>query len=171
MLPRCEFGLDILAFIGEKRQQDRLSFPKIHKRLTQAHNVNISERHVPNLFRLYLALLECRSARDEVVQALMREQGRMILSGDAIRLDDVSPALYVIREVLSGEVLTAARLETASKEALVEMMAPIKEIGVPVVGTVSDKEKALLDAFESAFPEAAHQICQTHYAEPWIMPS
>jgi len=170
LLRDCEFGLDVIAFVGESRQHRNMSFPTIHTELAEKHGVIISERHVPNLFRLYLALVDCRTARDEVVQARLGQQGTLILSGDAVRFDDVSPAVYVVREVVSGEILVAARLKQASEEALAEMLAPIRDMGVPVVGTICDKEKALLGAFETAFPEARHQICQTHYLLNLVKP-
>lgn len=170
LLPRCEFGLDIVFFIGQARQISAMSFSQIWKDLTQKHGVVISERHVQNLFRLYLALVRCRTVQDGVVQARLREQGKLLLSGDAVRFDDVTSRVYVIREILSGEILAAARIEKASKEALVELLKPIRDLGLPVEATLCDKEEALLGAFESVFPGVPHQVCQTHFLMNLVKP-
>lgn len=170
VLRGTEYGLDVLHLIGEKRHHHHLSFPEVHGLLSSEFGVTISERHVPNLFRLYLALLECRSVREEAVRARLRQQGRLVISGDAVRFDDHSPRLYVFREVISGEILVAARVEVASRVALSQLLAPIREIGVPVVGTICDKEESLLGAFQDVFPEAKHQICQAHYVMNLVKP-
>jgi hypothetical protein len=165
-----EYGIDVISLVGEARHHDELSFPRIFQTLTKKYNVIISERHLPNLFQLYLAIVRCRSLEDEVVVAKLRAQNRLILSSDAVRLDETSPPLYVVREVLSGEILCAARIESPTTQALIEFISPIKKLGVPVQGIIIDKEPASVAAFEKVFPEVPLQICQTHYLKNLVKP-
>lgn len=166
----CEYALDVLNFVGEHRVHKGWSLPKVHKALTQNYGVMISERHVGNLLRLYLAMVRCRCLESDVVLAKLRQQGRVILSVDAVRLDDVSPALYVVRELLSGEILTCARIPRADEAALVEFLQPILEIDIPIEAVISDKEHALVAAIRKAFPGVPHQFCQTHYIGNLVKP-
>lgn len=162
-LPRCEYGLDVIALVGERHCQENRSFRQIHKELAGKFGVDISERHVPNLFRLYLAIVGCRSLETEAVQARLQEQGEVILSVDAVKFDEVSPALYVVREVLSGEILAAARIKHPDTESLTNFLESLRPLlKVPVKGIVSDKEQALGAAVRAVFPAAPHQLCHTH---------
>lgn len=165
-----EYAIDIIAFVGEWRHHEDRSFPRIFKELTEKHDVIISERHVPYLFQLYLAIVRCRSLEDQVVIAKLKAQKRLILSADAVRLDDVSPPLYVVREVISGEILCAKRIERPTTQALIEFISPIKDLGVPVEGIIIDKELAQLKAFEEVFAGVPLQICQTHYLKNLTLP-
>lgn len=163
LLKRREYGLDVVCFIGEGYLRDSESLPLLHKELTKERGVLISPRHMSNLLRLFLALMNCRDGDSEVVRERLREQGRLVLAIDAVRFDDVTPRLYVIRDVVSGEFLYGERIDQADTAALVECLSRVKAIGVPVVGVITDGERALATAAAQVFPEAPHQLCQVHY--------
>jgi len=126
IVPRCEYGLDVIAWIGEQQIQHRRSFREIHQELTEDYGLAISSRHVPNLFRMYIAIVGARTFKTQAVQARLKAQGRVILSFDAVKLDDVSPKLYVVREVLSEEILAAKRIDKADTEALTGFLNGVK---------------------------------------------
>lgn len=171
VLKGTEYGLDVIAYVGERHIHGQRSFAEIHGELTKkGHGVQISERHVPNLFRLYLAIIGARNLDCQAVRARLEAQGRLILSVDAVKLDDVSPPLYVVREVLSEEILLAERIEKADTENLTRFLEQVKAIGIPVAGIVSDKERALVPAIAAAFPGVPHQYCQTHYFNNLVKP-
>ena len=159
----CEYGLDVIALLGERHLQAHCSFAEIRRELVNKHGVLISERHVSNLFRIYLALVGARTMESQAVQARIKVQGRTILSVDAVKFDDVSPRLYVVREVLSQEILIAERIEIADTDRLAAFLNKANMMGLPILGIVSDKEHALVAAIKKVFPEVPHQYCQTHF--------
>lgn len=165
-----EYGLDVICYVGKRYQEDGMSFPRIHKELTDDHGVLISARHVPNLFKLFLALIHCRNGDVDVVRERLRNQGELVIQIDAIRLDETSPPLYVIREVISEEVLFAERIEFPSTDNLAQFLRRVLPIGVPITGVLTDKEQALVLAVEKAFPGVPHQICHTHYLKNLVKP-
>lgn len=166
---RCSYGLDVLDLIGQRRQRDARSFPEIHTEL-EKRGVIISQRHVNNLFRLYLAVIHCQSLEDDAVRRRLRDQGRVLVAADAVRLDDVSAPLYVVWDLLSGEPLLAERVPSPTEDALVKLLGPLLELGVPVEGVVVDKESALVKAFQKVLPGAPLQFCQTHYLKNLVKP-
>lgn len=172
VLKGCEYGLDVIGMVGERHLHEHKSFGEVHEELTETYGVRISTRHVSNLFRVYLAIVEARTLNSAAVQARLRAQGRLILSMDAVKFDDISPALYVVREVLSGEVLLAERVEKADTENLVQLLRKLGEITatVPVAGIVTDKEKAMISAVATVFPGVPHQYCQTHFYGNLVKP-
>jgi hypothetical protein len=82
--------------------------------------------------------------------------------------------LYVQRDAISNEVLYAERRLARAKEDLVPMLqrtaALTAEIGVPILGVVSDKERSLVPAIAEAFPGVPHQYCQTHFLSNVVEP-
>jgi hypothetical protein len=132
--------------------------------------VAISRRHVPNLLRLYLAMVGARTLDSGAVQKRLEAQGRLILSVDAVRFDDVSPAMYVVRELISGEILASERIKVADTKSLSVLLEKVKALGLPVAGIVSDKEHAQVAAVRKVFPGVPHQYCQTHFFGHLVKP-
>ena len=72
--------------------------------------------------------------------------------------------LWVIRDVLSGEILLATPLLSSTSEDLVPLLVHVKQmLSVPIVGVISDGQTSIRKAVASALPEAAHGLCHFHY--------
>lgn len=169
-----EFGLDVAVLAGEQHLRQNVSIPRIHKILRDERHISICERSVGNLVDDYVALCECVAGDTERLRARLAQQGGIVLSVDGVQYDDRSPVLYVQRDVLSGEVLYAERRLARAADDLVPMLERsrdlARDLGVPILGVVSDKERSLVPAIGKVFPDTPHQYCHTHYlknvAEP-----
>jgi hypothetical protein len=72
--------------------------------------------------------------------------------------------LWVVREVLSGEILCARSLLSSAKSELQPLLAGVAAaLPVPVVGVVSDGQHSIRRAVAAALPGVPHQLCQFHY--------
>jgi hypothetical protein len=163
LLYQSEYGLDVVVRLGEMRETEDMTFSESHRTLVDQYGIEISERHVSNLYRVYLSLVHCVNADFEPLRAKLRRQGRLVLSVDGVQFDGVAPVLYVVREILSSEVLYSERVEKRDATHLEALLVKVKALGIPVTGIVSDKEKGLVPAVERAFPGVSHQYCQSHY--------
>lgn len=170
VLKGCGYGLDVIGMVGERHMHGHKSFGEIHEELKSDYGALISSRHVPNLYRLYLAIVGARTLNSAAVLARLKAKKRLILSVDAVRFDDVSPALYVVREVGLGEILLAERIEKADADNCAEFMRKLEPIKAYVAGIVSDKEKAMVSAIAVVFPGIPHQYCQTHFYMNLVKP-
>ena len=162
-LPHYEYGLDVLAHIGAQRYQDHASAPQIHRAL-QARAVQISRRNVQYLLERYdeLVALSVRQSPERV--ARLNAQGRLILAIDGLQPDVGHEVLWVVREVLSQEVLAARSLLSSRHQELSEVLREaIAGVSAPVVGIVSDGQRRLVQAIAEVFPGVPHQVCQYHY--------
>lgn len=162
------YGLDVLCHIGRRYLVESVSLPMLHKELSEKYGLRISERHVSNLFRLFLSLVEGRNLAKRCVHERLRAQGGIILSADAVTFDEASPSLFVARDIISGEILFVKRLDGADgkrAELYSEVFRKIKACGIPVRGIVTDKEGSLLTAVREVFSGVPHQLCQTHYLQ------
>lgn len=162
-LPKHEFGLDVLAAIGNQRYRQHRTVGEIHANL-QEKGVVISERSVTNLLDRYDELVALSLAHNERLQEMLKQQGQVILAIDGLQPDVGHEVLWVIRDCLSGEVLCARALLSSAQEDLVRLLEEVKHrLPVPVIGLVSDGQQSLRKAIAKAFPDAPHGLCHFHY--------
>jgi len=70
----------------------------------------------------------------------------------------------VIRECISGEILLARSLLSATDQDIAALLTQVKQtVGVPIVGVVSDGQQSLRKAIEIGLPDVAHGLCHFHY--------
>ena len=162
-LPRHEFGLDVIAAIGRLRYAEHRSVPEIRAHLV-GRGVTVSERAVTNLLDRYDELLAVALADDRRLKTVLAAQGKVVLALDGLQPDVGHEVLWVLRDVLSGEVLLAKSLLSARQRDLAELLSAVKAASpVPVTGVVSDGQHSIRKAVAEVFPGVPHQLCQFHY--------
>lgn len=162
-LPEQEFGLDVMLRVGQLRYREHRSCPEIHHQL-QHDGVVLALRTVQNLLTHYDILLSL--ALDTLPErgAKLLQQKRAILAIDGLQPDVGHEVLWVVREVLSGEVLCARSLLSSAKAELQSLLsAVVSALPVPVVAVVSDGQHSIRQAVAAALPGIPHQLCQFHY--------
>lgn len=162
-LPHHEFGLDVIAWIGACRYQDHDTVPEIHRTLIN-RGVVIAPRTVDHLLGRYEEWVGVVLATP-ASRAGLRQQGRLILAVDGLQPDKGHEVLWVVREVLSGDILLArSRLASGHDDLSALLRAALLGLeGVPVVGVISDGQQAIRQAVAEALPGVPHQLCQFHY--------
>ncbi len=162
-LPHGEFGFDVIALIGRLRYAEHRSVPEIHQHLL-TRGVPLAQRTVTYLVDRYEELITLRLADHERLRALLRAQGQVILALDGLQPDRGHEVLWVIRDCLSGEVLLARSLLSATQGDLVALLREVKQtLPVPVSGVISDGQETIRTAVAAVFPAVPHQLCQFHY--------
>ena len=162
-LPHGEFGLDVIALVGALRYGQHHSVPEIHQTLS-ARGVGISERSVTEQLYRYEELLALRLADQQRLQTRLTEQGQVILALDGLQPDVGHEVLWVLRDCLSGEILLARSLLSATEADLTPLITEVRDaLPVPIRGVISDGQHSLRRAVASALPGVPHQLCQFHY--------
>jgi len=169
-LPRYTFGLDVLARIGQQRFTDHRTITEIREDLGRRWGVSISEREVAYLIEAYLALVQTEAGHDEALLGELRAQGRLLVAIDGVQPEKGNETLYLARDVQSGRVLAAANLLVSSQGELAKFLGPVKDLGVPVAGIISDKQQSLVQAVDQVFPGIPHQLCHFHYLRDAALP-
>jgi hypothetical protein len=168
-LPKSTYGLDVLAYIGWQREHEHKQFVEIQRDLN-ARGILINGRNTGKLYRQFLALLGATS--DQVREKLaetVAEHGGVIWSLDALQPEGDGTLLYVLYEVLSNTPVAAIQLEGARAEELITWIRSC-ELDYPVLATLSDGEKAIIEALSTCWPEAPHQRCQAHFLNNLVEP-
>jgi hypothetical protein len=163
VLPQHEFGLDVIATIGRLRHAEHRSLPEIHADLAR-RGVLICVRSVGNLLDRYDELLALSFSDRARLRRITASAGRVILALDGLQPDVGHEVLWVLRDVLSGEVLLARSLLSSSQDDLAALIGEVKDaLDVPIAGVISDGQHSIRNAVAAALPDVPHQLCQFHY--------
>ena len=164
-LPHGECGLDVIALVGTLRYSEHRSIKEIHEHLKR-RGVQVCERTVEHALHRYEELVTVHLHETERLHKLFEKQGRVILAIDGLQPDVGHEVLWVIREVLSGEILVARALLSSSQEDLANLLREAKAMlpeKVALSGIVSDGQQSIRLAVATVFPQMAHQLCHFHY--------
>jgi Transposase, Mutator family len=169
-VPGSTYGYDVLVRIAWWRQEYRATYREIHTEL--ASQVRISASHVGYLYQqVYLPLLACheRQHRDHLAQ-IAKEQGGLILALDGLAPQGGEPQIWFIRELTSGVTLRSGWLSQQDQPTFEAFLKPLTHLEWPILAVLSDKQKGLVPAVATVFPNSRYQFCQAHYlrnlAEP-----
>lgn len=167
-LPGFTFGLDIVILVGHLRLAKHQTLDEVHQILSERlspYTLTISRREVLYLFDAYASLLRAAGSvtEDSQWQLQAKEQGGIILSIDGIQPDKGNETVYLVRDVLSGRILSAENVSSSETAVIKRLLAPVADLGVPVVGAISDAQESLEQAIEQWWPTIPHQTCQFHY--------
>jgi len=169
-LPHHEFGLDVIATIGALRYAEHKSVPEIHRALRE-RGVDIAQRSVTGLLERYDELLALSLSDTDRLREITAREGRVVLALDGLQPDVGHEVLWVLRDCLSGEVLLAKSLLSATAEDLAGLLgAVVSVLAVPIVAVVSDGQLSIRRAVERALPGVPHQLCHFHYLREAALP-
>jgi hypothetical protein len=161
-LPRHEFGLDVIARVGRLRYREHRSVPEIRTHRV-GRGVRIAERTVTHLLDRYDEWLAVALTDDTRLRTVLAGQARVILAIDGLQPDVGHEVLWVVRDGLSGEILLAKSLLSATRADLSVLLTRVKAAcPVPVAGIVSDGQHSIRQAVAAVFPGVPYQLCQFH---------
>lgn len=169
-LPQHEIGLDVIALLGALRYAEHQSVPELHRRL-QGRGIDIAERTVTYLLERYDELLALSLADPARLREVTAKEGRVILALDGLQPDVGHEVLWILRDCISGEVLLARSLlsaTTADLSALLKSVAAV--LSVPIVAVLSDGQHSIRKAVQQALPGVLHQLCHFHYLRQAALP-
>lgn len=162
-LPKHEFGLDVMADVGTLRYAQHRSLPDIHQHL-RSRAVAIAPRTVMPLLERYDERLTRTLTDTARLQRITQAQGRVILALDGLQPDVGHEVLWVLRDCLSGEVLLARSLLSATQPDLAVLLRTVRQnVPVPIVGIVSAGQLSIRGAVAEVFSDVPHQLCHFHY--------
>jgi hypothetical protein len=171
-LPEHEFGLEVIALVGQLRYRAHRSVPEIHQALRE-RQVDLSERTVTNLLARYDELVAVALLDNRRLQQVLAQQTRVVLAVDGLQPDVGHEVLWVVRDCLSGEVLLARALLSATTDDLAALLGEV-QTGLPrrvaVAGVISDGQRSLRKAVARVWPSVPHQLCQFHYLREAALP-
>jgi hypothetical protein len=162
VLPQHEFGLDVIALVGALRHAAHRSVPEIPAERAR-RGVPLCVRSVGDLLDRYDELPALSGADVGRLRRATAAAGRVPLAIDGLQPDVGHEVLWVLRDVLSGEVLLARSLLSSRRDDLAELIGEVKRaLEVPIDGVVSDGPPSIRNAVAKALGGVPHRLCQFH---------
>ena len=170
-LPCFTFGLDIVLLVGRLRLREHQTVDEVHQELLkrlEPLGVTISRREILYLFEAYCTLMRASSEAKDDQQwlAQVEKHGGIIVSVDGIQPEKGNETVYLVRDALTGRVLSAENVTSSETAVMKALLAPVVALGVErkvkVLGTITDAQESELKAVEELWPEVPHQVCQFH---------
>jgi hypothetical protein len=88
----------------------------------------------------------------------------VLLAIDGLQPDVGHEVLWVLRDVLSGEVLLARSLLSSRQDVLAWLIGEVRDaLPVPIAGVISDGQTSIRKAVAKALDGVPHQLCHFHY--------
>lgn len=156
------YGFDVIAQIGWSRQKEHAWFEKIQAQL--APRIQISESQVRYVYhQKYLPLIACQERQHLAeLQTLARRRG-LILGLDGWVVEGGEPQLWVVRELQMGWTLRCGWLSCEDELTFMAFWQPIADLDLCVRAVMQDKQRGLVPAVQTVFPQAKQGFCQAHY--------
>ena len=158
----CNFGFEVMEFVGRKLFVERLIEGDVVDALKE-RNVEISRREVAFLakkFILYLA--EAHKDKEAEIKNLIHLNGGYFAHLDGT-CEGASPHVFCAMEELLKLVLLSRKIPSESAEAVIPILQELKaSYGTPL-GIICDMSKAIRKAIKEVFPGVPVFICHFHY--------
>src|ERR671923_885633 len=136
-LPKHEFGLAVLTCVGPRRSGAHRSVPAIHHALME-RGMALAPRTVTNLLERYDELVALSLQDTARLRRLPQPQGRVILALAGLQPDRGHEVLWVLRAGLSGAVLLARSLLSATHHDLAALLRAVPQaLEVPIAGVMT----------------------------------
>ena len=159
VLPKHEFGLNIIALVGPLRHAQHRRVPEIPQELAR-RRLAMAPRTVRHLLERYDELVALSLADPLRLQRVTKTYGRVILALDGLQPDVGHEVLWVVRDCLSSEGRLARSLLSATQDDLATLLREVKQaLGVPIVGVISDGQPSSRCAIAKALGAVPHQRC------------
>lgn len=160
--PNCNFGYDVIVFVGESLFLRCRNYEEIRRELRQK-NVRISESEIAFLARkfiMYLGALH-HSLRRKTRNHLRMNGGYFLhLDGTC---EGASPHLISVLDGITEIVLDNEKVPSENAEDIIPFLHGIKRAyGVPLA-VVTDMGKGIARAVLTVFPHTPHFICHFHF--------
>lgn len=168
-LPGRIYGFDVTLHVGERHFGDGASQHQITRELN-ARGLALHQRTTGRILRDFVTVTSLVGGDDEALCDRLRAQGGIVLMCDGVQFEDRSPVLYLAWDALSGEPLFGERKLYRGEEDLIPLLEGVRDMNVPVIGIVTDKEKGLVPAVQHVFPDVPYQYCQTHFLKNCARP-
>jgi hypothetical protein len=166
-LPYFTFGLDIVLLVGRLHLGKHQTVDEVHQELLERLaplGVSIARREILYLFEAYSTLLRASSEAkdDQQWRAQAEKNGGIIVSVDGIQPEKGNETVYLVRDALTGRVLSAENVTSSETAVIKALLAPVVALEVKVLGTITDAQESELLAVKELWPEVPHQVCQFH---------
>lgn len=166
---RKRFSLNVWAKVIQHHFKYHINYSAIVGLMWDDWEVSISRSTVTSICQYFE--MAGKQYMDEKVLREIKAQGKIVLSLDGAQPVKKEPALWVLSDRITGNVLLARNLDTAPASVLEKLFEEIESLyGVSIVAVISDKQKNIVNAVKQFKPEIPHAYCHYHFLNHIVEP-
>lgn len=164
--PKSDFDYEVHAKVAELRWRRKLTYEEIIIAMEKEYGILLNLATIERMLKIYE--IGCsQKYRPEYVQKIQKNGG-ILLTIDGMKPLKGEPPLYTTRDDYTELKIHSKRLTSEStlkiKEFLLETKQRIDaELGVPIVGIISDAHPKQRKAIAEVFPGIPHCLCHYHF--------
>lgn len=160
--PSCNFGYDVLVYIGKAIFLHHLPDMVIIEQLSRK-NIEISPSEVSYLGKKFIAYLTVahRNSAPRIKSAMM-SKGGYILHLDST-YEDNSPLLMCGLDSIMQIVLGNCKMQSEKSDDIIPFLSDINDLFGEPLALVHDMSAAILKAVGKVFPDTLDFICHFHF--------
>jgi hypothetical protein len=161
-----EYDFEVMAKICELRWIKHLTHAEIVDHMKIEYSVIIDDSSVGNILKIYE--IGCTGKYKQSTIDDIRAFGGVIITIDAMEPLKGERAVYRARDYRTDLTLGARLMPNQKLKTIEEFLRSVKErvekeLGVPILGIVSDALVVQRMAIESVFPGVPHCLCHFHF--------
>jgi len=160
--PSCNFGYDVLVYVGNAIFLHHLPDLVIAEQLSRK-NIHISASEIAYLGKKFIAYLTLahRNSASRIKNA-MSSNGGYILHLDAT-YEENSPLLMCGLDSIMQIVLGNAKMRSEKSDTIIPFLHDIKDLFGQPLALVHDMSAGIIKAVGKVFPNTLDFICQFHF--------
>lgn len=164
--PKSDFDYEVHAKVAEYRWKRKLTYEELIEAMEKEFGIVLNLATVERMLKTYE--IGCSEKYKPDYEEKIRAKGGVLLTVDGMKPLKGNPPLYTARDEFTGLKIHAKRLTSESivqiKDFLTEAKERIEtELGVKVIGIISDAHPHQRKAIAEVFPEALHCLCHYHF--------
>lgn len=164
--PRMAYDYDVQAQVVYIRWKEHATYKEVIERLDERFEIKIDRTAIETILKTYE--LACKDTYKTSIIDKLHEIGGLLVCVDVVEPLKGKQGVLVAYEYYTGITLGARRLPNGKQETyegfLQDLHDRIKtEIGVPILGIMSDALPAQRKAIAKVLPNVPHCLCHYHF--------
>jgi len=164
--PKSDFDYEVHAKVAEFRWNRKLTYEEIIAQMQKDFGIILNLATTERMLKTYE--IGCsQKYKPEYIERI-RENGGVLLTIDGMQPLKGNSPLYTTRDEFTGLKIHAKRLTSESTKQIEDVLIAAKqrietELGVEVIGIMSDAHPKQRKAIAEVFPGVPHCLCHYHF--------
>lgn len=164
--PNSDYDYEVHAKVAEYRWSRRLTYEEVITQMEKDFGIVLNLATTERMLKTYE--IACSQKYKPEYLAKIRANEGILLTIDGMKPLKGNSPLYTMRDEFTGLKIHAKRLTSESTKQIKEVLNSAKqrikiELGVDVIGIMSDAHPKQRKAIAEVFPKVPHCLCHYHF--------
>jgi len=163
---KSDYDYEVYAKVAELRWRHKHTYEEIIEEMEKQYKIILNLATIERMLKVYE--IGCSEKYKPEIVEKIKKNGGVLLTIDGMRPSPGNPGLYTCYDFFTGLTIHSKRLKSESTRNIEKFLEIAKkriskELGVPVIGIMSDALPAQRKAIEEGLPDVPHCLCHYHF--------